>query len=150
MADKLAGLGVEVELPDGWDGRIYRRANEGSAGERRALHAANFALPADRGDYGGGVHEQMGDEDVFVTLVEFHPDNSNQGLFRRQGLPLPVTADAFSPRAMPRPIPGQAGAQYFFSLGQRAFCLFVVIGSYADRERLARQANTVVQSISVQ
>ncbi|MGH9222258.1 MAG: hypothetical protein ACRD2W_00290 [Acidimicrobiales bacterium] len=150
MADKLSGLGVEVVLPDGWDGRIYRRTNEGSAGERRALHAANFPLPANRGDYGGGVHEQMGDEDVLVTLVEFHADNANKGLFQSQGLPLPVSASAFSPRAMPRPIPGQAGAQFFFSLGERAFCLFVVIGSYADRDRLARQVNAVVESINVE
>jgi len=149
MADRLAGLGVEVDLPDGWDGRIYRRANEADAGERRAMHAANFPLPANRGDYGGGVHEQMGDDDVLVTLVEFHPDNANQGLFQHRGLPLPVTADAFSPRAMPRSIPGQAGAQFFFSLGDRAFCLFCVIGSYADRVRLVSQVNTVVRSITV-
>ena len=149
MADKLAGLGVEVELPDGWDGRIYRRPNENEGGERRALHAANFALPVDRGDYGGGVHEQMGSEDVFVTLVEFQSGNANNGLFARRGLPLPVSAGDFSPRAMPRPIPGQAGAQFFFSLGERAFCLFVVIGSYADRERLVPMVNEVVRTITV-
>ena len=150
MAETLAGMGFAVDLPDGWDGRIYRRPNEGEAGERRALHAANFALPANRGDYGGGVHEQMGDQDVFVTFVEFHPDNANRGLFQRQGLPLPISAGDFSPRAMPRPIPGQAGAQFFFTIGERAFSLFVVIGSYADRGSLVPMVNSVVRSITVE
>lgn len=149
MADKLAGLGIEVALPDGWDGRIYRRPNESEGGERRALHAANFALPANRGDYGGGVHEQMGRDDVLVTVVEFHPDNADNGLFQRQGLPVPLSGGDFSPRAMPRPIPGQAGAQFFFSLGGRAFCLFMVIGSYADRDRLVPMVNDVVSTITV-
>ncbi|MEW6155326.1 MAG: hypothetical protein AB1673_15275 [Actinomycetota bacterium] len=150
MAERLSGLGLDVELPDGWDGRIYRRDNEGDAGERRALHAANFALPADRGDYGGGVNEDMGGEDVLVTLVEFHPDNAGQGLFRSEGLPVPVRASDFSPRAMPRSVPGQAGAQYFFSLGERAFCLFVVIGSYADRERLVPMVNSVIETVHIE
>ena len=148
MADKLTGLGFEVELPDGWDGRIYRRENEADGGERRALHAANFALPANRGDYGGGVHEQMDEGDVLVTFIEFHPDNRGQGLFLSEGLPSPAAGD-FSPRAMPRAIPGQAGAQYFFTLGAGAYSLFIVIGSYADRERLVPMATAVVRTIAV-
>ena len=85
-----------------------------------------------------------------TTRIKQFEQRLGVSLFRRQGLPLPVTADAFSPRAMPRPIPGQAGAQFFFPLGGRAFCLFVVIGSYVDRERLVPQVNAVVQSITVE
>lgn len=149
MGDRLSAYGVDVDLPDGWDGRIYQRDNEGDAGSRRALHAANFPLPPNRGDYGGGVTEGMGGEDVFVSLVEFHPDNSNDGLFQSQGLPAEVTADAFTPGGMPRALPGQAGAQFFFSVGDRAFCLFAVIGSYADRERLVPIVNSVIATLQI-
>ena len=145
--ERLEGLGVGVDLPDGWDGRIYRRANE-LAGERRALHAANFAMPQAWGDYGSGVTELMERDGVFVTLVEFSPDNANTGLFRHQGLPV-VTPDAFAPDAMPKSIPGQAGAQFFFSLGERAFCLFVVIGSYAGRNDLAGQVDAVHKTLRI-
>lgn len=145
--ERLAGLGLGVDLPDGWEGRIYQRANE-LVGERRALHAANFALPQARGDYGSGVTEAMERDGVFVTLVEFSPDNADTDLFRRQGLPT-VAADDFAPGAMPRSVPGQAGAQYFFTLGERAFCLFVVVGSYAGRAELVPQVEAVLKTLSI-
>ncbi len=145
--ERLAGLGLGVDLPDGWEGRIYQRANE-LVGERRALHAANFALPQARGDYGSGVTETMERNGVFVTLVEFSPENANTGLFSRQGLPT-VAADDFTPGAMPRSVAGQAGAQYFFTLGERAFCLFVVVGSYAGRAELVPQVEDVLKTLSI-
>ena len=147
--DKLSDLGVDVELPDGWDGLIYQRISEGQDEARRALHAANFPLPPERGDYGGGVQELMGQDDVLVTLVEFEPENSNSALFSRQGPPARIDPDTFSPTAMPRAIPGQAGAQFFFTVGDRAFSLFVVIGSYADRDRLAALVNSVIGTLTI-
>lgn len=150
MVDRLESFGLGVDLPDGWDGRIYRRPNEGDAGERRALHAANFPLPRARGDYGGGVTEEMAGDGVFVTLVEFHPDNSNDGLFAAEGLPTRVTASDFSPNAMPRTIPGQAGAQFFFSVGDRAFSLFVVLGSYAERAALVPAVNAILETLAIE
>ncbi len=146
--ERLAGLGIGVDLPTGWEGRIYRRDNEAEAGARRALHAANFALPVARGDYGAGVYEEMAGDGVFVTLVEFHPSNAGKGLFAREGLPV-VTPDAFAPGAMPKAVPGQAGAQFFFSLGGRAFCLFAVVGSFARRQELARVLDQVVRTLGV-
>jgi len=50
---------------------------------------------------------------------------------------------------MPRAVPGRTGAQYFFSLGGRAFCLYVVLGSHAERARLAPQANAVVETLKI-
>jgi len=78
--EKLSRAGIEVDLPDGWDGRIYRRQAD-DAVTRRALHAANFALPPGLGDYAVGAAEQMGAGDVLVVLLEFDPDSAGQGLF---------------------------------------------------------------------
>ena len=70
---ELAAMGVRAELDDGWEGEIYRRADIGfgsvaALGTTPAdgafyptiLHLATFALPAQRGDFGGGALTLMG------------------------------------------------------------------------------------------
>ena len=146
---KLTRSGVEIELPDGWDGRIYRREAEEGAVTRRAVHAANFARPTNLGDYAVGAIEQMQEADMLVVLLEFDPDSAGQGLFANEGLPTTMGADDFSPSAMPRAVPGRTAAQWFFSDRGRAFCLYVVLGSHRDRASLLPLANTVVRTIRV-
>jgi hypothetical protein len=140
---------VEIELPDGWDARIYRRQAEDGAVTRRALHAANFALPTGLGDYAVGAVEQMTAGDVLVVLLEFDPGNAGQGLFGNEGLPAGLTAGDFSPTAMPRALPGRTAAQWFFSLNDRAFCLYVVLGSHTQRAEMMDLVNRVVETIRV-
>jgi hypothetical protein len=145
----LTRSGLEIELPDGWDGRIYRREAEAGAVTRRAMHAANFALPPNLGDYAVDAIERMQAQDLLVVLLEFGPDNADQGLFANEGLPTAMGPDDFSPSAMPRAVPGRTGAQWFFSHGGRAFCLYVVLGSHRERASLLPLANTVVRTIRV-
>jgi hypothetical protein len=147
---KLTRQGLEIELPDGWDARIYRREAEAEAITRRALHAANFALPAGLGDYAVDAVEQMTTGDVLVVLLEFDPDRAGQGLFGNEGLPVGLAATDFSPSAMPRAIPGRTAAQWFFSLNGRAFCLYVVLGSHAGRADMMPLVNQVVQTLRVE
>lgn len=147
---KLTRQGLEIELPDGWDGRIYRREAEAEAVTRRALHAANFALPTNLGDYAVGAAERMTDGDVLVVLLEFDPDRAGQGLFRNEGLPAGLGAADFSPTAMPRAMPGRTAAQWFFSLGGRAFCLYVVLGSHAGRAEVMPLVNQVVATLRIE
>ena len=146
---KLTRSGVEIDLPDGWDGRIYRREAEEGAVTRRAMQAASFALPPNLGDYAVGAVERMQTEDMLVVLLEFDPDSAGQGLFANEGLPTDMGPDDFSPAAMPRAVPGRTAAQWFFSLGGRAFCLYVVLGSHRERANLLPLANTVVGTIQV-
>ena len=146
---KLTRQGLEIELPDGWDARIYRREADTEAVTRRALHAANFALPAGLGDYAVGAVEAMTTGDVLVVLLEFDPDGAGRGLFRNEGLPADLAATDFSPTAMPRAIPGRTAAQWFFSLDGRAFCLYVVLGSHAGRADMMPLVNQVVQTLRV-
>ncbi len=148
---RMTRQGLEIELPDGWDARIYRREADGAADDvtRRALHAANFALPTNLGDYAVGAIERMSTGDVLVVLLEFDPDRAGLGLFRNEGLPTGLSAGDFSPTAMPRAIPGRTAAQWFFSLGGRAFCLYVVLGSHAGRADAMPLVNQVVQTLKV-
>jgi hypothetical protein len=147
---KLTRQGLEIELPDGWDGRIYRREVDADAVTRRALHAANFALPPGLGDYAVGAVETMTSGDVLVVLLEFDPDSAGQGLFANEGLPAGLSAGDFSPSAMPRAIPGRTAAQWFFSLNGRAFCLYVVLGSHAGRADVMPLVNQVVETLKIE
>jgi hypothetical protein len=147
--EKLTRSGLEIELPDGWDGRIYRREVDDDAVTRRALHAANFALPPNLGDYAVGAVERMGSGDVLVVLLEFDPDRAGEGLFAGEGLPRSMGAGDFSPSAMPRAMPGRSGAQWFFSLGSRAFCLYVVLGSHGERAALLPLVSQVVETLKI-
>src|SRR3954470_21692853 len=134
--------GIEVGLPAGWDGRItVRRDGEAesvaaASGTRVATlrsrpvaHFANFGLPADRGDFGSGAVELMGDQDVFVVLFEHEPDAAATPLFRAEGLPRALVARDFDPATLRRGIAGQSAHQAFFHESGRAFCLYVVLGS---------------------
>ena len=153
----LSDGGISVELPDGWDGQI-RAAGQGAARSAgtgddaapsaRVLHAASFALPAERGDYGSGAVEQMGGSDVLVCLLEHEPAAAATALFAREGLPR-LDASMFSPQSMQRAIAGMAGAQHFFQVGGRPFCLYVVVGSWRTRGPLVRIADRVASSIRI-
>ena len=152
----LAASGLQLELPAGWDGQIrtVQDAPEATAASRAGstlpviLHAASFPLPAVRGDYGSGAVEVMGGSDILVCLLEHEPEAAATALFRRQRLPQ-LSPDRFSPQSMQRAIAGMAGAQHFFQLSGRPFCLYVVIGSWATRGPLVRAADHVVQTIRI-
>ena len=146
----LSRQGLEIELPDGWDGRIYRREADTEAVTRRALHAANFALPIGLGDYAVGAVETMTAGDVLVVLLEFDPDSAGQGLFANEGMPTGLQAGDFSPSAMPRATAGRTAAQWFFSLNGRAFCLYVVLGSHAARADVMPLVNQVVETLKIE
>lgn len=144
----LSSYGLSVELPAGWDGRIYAR--ETPAGTRAALHAGTFPLPTDRGDFGSGAVELMGEEDVLVVLLEYDPVMVEQALFEAEGVPGGVEPWEFSSTVLQRSIPGHAGAQSFFRAKGRTFCLYTVVGQVAHRGRLAARASEVIASITVE
>lgn len=146
--------GLEVEVPRGWDGEIYRRSGgfEALGGPTEqthaVLHLGNFPLPGSRGDYGSGAVEIMRADNVFLSLFEFGAESVGKALFSAQGLPR-VSADDFAPHSMQRPLPGQSGAQYFFTVGGRAFCLYVALGSHARRRELVPEINQILGSLSL-
>ena len=158
---RIERYGVGIDLPGGWDGRIFKRDATAGLGSRlhtltpqqlptthAVLHAANFPLPENRGDYGSGAVEVMTPEHVFLSLLEFHPDAASTALFSRPR-PSPLPARAFSPNKLQRTIRGQGGSQFFFSENGRAFCLYVVLGSYAERTRLVPMADAAAGAITV-
>jgi hypothetical protein len=141
---RIAGHGIEVELPSGWEGRVYRRP-EG----RPILHAATFALPADDGDFGALAVSAMPSRGVFIALAEYDPDVLGDPLFAHQGVPLPLRAADAHPRALQRLVPNRAGLQRFFTSEGRPFCLYVVIGSDPARDAEMARANAILGSLAL-
>jgi hypothetical protein len=140
--------GLTISPPPAWDVRVYRRPAEFEARTFPVVHAANFPLPARRGDFGSGVVEIMGPSHVLVVLFEYDRASAGQALFSRRGLPTARPGD-FSPRALQRTLRGQSGVQYFFNDSGRAFCLYIVLGSHARRRRLVAAANQLMKSVAI-
>jgi hypothetical protein len=154
----LSGSGIGVEVPSGWEGRIYSKAPGGRAPSTDAapgnapanavLHIASFPLPPSTGDYGGGAVEQMTNKDLLVVLMEHGQHSVGTALFEPQGMPR-LTADDVSTSCLQRLIEGQGGVQRFFTVNGRTFCLYVVFGSYARRVRTVPVVNEILGSISI-
>ena len=145
----LRAHGLAVERPAGWDVAIYRRAPADGATTHPVVHAANFALPKRRGDFGIGAVERMGPGNVFVVLFEYEPAAAGTPLFADAGRPRPQPGD-FHPRALQRTLPGQAGAQWFFTEARRPFSLYTVLGSYARRHALVPQVRQIVAGFRIE
>lgn len=144
---------IAVDTPRGWEAEIYRRHDGGfvlhdADNTRAVVHLANFPLPPERGDFGSGAVEIMSAGDILMVLFEYGPESAGSALFATQGWP-PVREEDFAPDKMQRPLPGQSGAQYFFRIGERPFCLYVALGSYLLRSDAVEQVNAILASIAI-
>ena len=160
---KLQAHGIEADLLPGWEGRIsvrrapvsveaglrVNRATHTPEQTHPVVHLANFPLPEQRGDFGSGAVDLMGDSNLLIVLFEYGPESAGQALFRRQGMPDRLRPAMFSGSALQRTIPGQAGAQVFFTEAARAFCLYVVLGRHREATKLVPLANRALSSTRI-
>jgi hypothetical protein len=143
--------GVAVAVPPAWEARISRSARTPETGRSWPVaHIATVPLPSQRGDYGSNVVERLGPDDIFVSLVEFGPEAVDTELFPRlPEVPRDIDPSEFHPRQLQRVLPGQAGKQVFFTYQNRAFCLYVVFGSFARRSNLAQTLSALLKHLSI-
>jgi hypothetical protein len=163
---RLSAGGLTVELPQGWEAEIDAGApgwSDAESGQpiellpatqpdgavrRVVAHLANFPLPPGRGDFGSGAVEAMRPGDALVVLFEYEPESTATALFHADGLPVIAAAD-FSPAGLQKPLPGGSAVQRFFSIANRAFCLYVVVGSHIDRADVVPVIADVLEGIEV-
>lgn len=146
---RLSAHGLAVELPTGWEGRIYRRPAPEGGTTHPILHAATIPLPAERGDFGSGAVELLGPSDAFLAVVEYPPSSSGQAIFGTHDLPRVLDPDSFHPMALQRTIPGQGGLQVFCRHRGRAFSVYAVLGSHFQRHLVAPRLGTVLATLEV-
>ncbi len=149
--------GVSVDVLPGWEAELSTQPDpatldlslESLALPLVVVHAANFSLPAERGDYGSGAVEIMDRNGIFAALVEFDRASATSRLFSHEGFPTRLEPADFAPDQLHLSLPGQAGLQQFFHVGSRAFCLYAVIGSYSMRSLLVPELNHMLSGMSV-
>ena len=145
--------GIAVELPPGWNGLIYRRRDEdedgAGAAERQVirggatLRASTVPVDFDDADFGSGIAARLGADDSMVVLFEYTVDDKlapGTGLFEERGVPWPLQADQFHRRALQRNLRGHVGVQRFFTVHDRPFCVYAVVGS---ARRLGHQLGAI-------
>lgn len=167
MARRADAYGIRAQAPSDWSLQIRRRPGPSAgAGVRSVgptgdtasvpvdgvphpvLQACTRPIPPSTGDFGGGLVDVLGPDDVFVALLEYGSEAADHGLFATQGVPR-LAPSQFAGNRMPRHLPGMSASQHFFSVGGRAFCLYTVIGSHARRMALVPKADAVVRTVSV-
>ena len=158
---RLAAHGLKAKLPPGWEGSIRADRAPNDNAQVFAVpdeddrvypvaHFATFALPPTRDDFGAQAVVEMSTGDAFVTLVEYEPEEADSPLFANKGLPRKLDPRSFSRRQLQRTLAGQAGFQWFFNEGGRAFCLYVVLGDETDAYRLVRKVEQVLSTIVIE
>lgn len=117
--------------------------------EAPVVHLANFALPEDRGDFGSGAVDVMGEANIMVVLFEYGPECAGTALFRRKGVPRNLTPAMFSRSALQRTLPDQAGCQIFFTDAGRAFCCYTILGRQSAALRVLPDANAALAATTI-
>lgn len=149
MDNVLAANGVRVTVLPGWEAELAELRARPDDVPRSLVHLANFALPAERGDYGSGAVERMDGGGILVILMEFAPERSDAAMFAGREPPAALDPDDFSPRALQRRLPGQAGAQRFFVAAGRPFGLSVVLGAARAAPVLVPEVNRALRGIEI-
>jgi hypothetical protein len=141
---ELSGYGITLDLPPRWEGRIYKRP-EGDP----TLHAGNFPLPVEDGDFGSRALAAMGSDGAFLVVTEYERTLARRGLFSPVApAPLPATSE-LNPWALVRVRQGQFGIQRFMTIGDRAFCVYLVVGTVPSPSVLLADVNVVLRTLSV-
>ncbi|WP_108664254.1 hypothetical protein [Euzebya rosea] len=156
----LDAHGFRVALPDKWEGAVQRgRIDERVAARAReagrpvhtppVLHLTSASLPEVRGDFGSGAVDLLGDDDVFIALIEYGPENLGTALFDTGRMPRRLSVADFAPNGLQRAIAGQSGTQVFCTEAGRALCLYVVLGGHWQARRLLPRVNDALSRIDV-
>jgi hypothetical protein len=146
---KLAAHGIHVELPKGWSGRVFSRG-DGVA----TLHVGNFTLALGDGEFGDRSTGAMSDGATFVALTEYRPGSGlapGSGLFASRRIPRRLDPSSLNRTGLAHPRPGQVGAQHFFTVSGRPFCLYVVLaGQRGTRRRQLAALEHVWRSVEIE
>jgi len=147
-ASPLSAHGISIELPPRWSGRVFRHHGGGAT-----LHAGDFQLPLDDGQFGDRSTALMPAGACFMALTEYLPGaglRPGDGLFAASRVPRVLDPTAFSSAGLAHPRPGQAGMQRFFTAAGRPFCLYAVLsGPRIERRGQLAALSHVLRSLRI-
>ena len=144
MANTLEKLGLKVNVPGGWDARIYQTPFAGAV-----LQASNRKLSDDYSDFGDPSWiASMPPGGIFAAVIEQDPAFAGSGIYA-QGLDLPLRPSDAGENGIPQTTPGVAGLQQFFSAAGRAFALFVVTSTAQGMHGGFESVNGILRSLEI-
>lgn len=145
---RISGHGRSVEVPAGWEARIFRRE-----GAQPVLHVASFALNEGDGDFGTAATGRMRAGDAFAALIEYQIGPKlvpGRGLFSHLGRPRVPGAHELRANQLQVARRGQLGCQRFFTDFGRPFCLYIVLEPGRMRpERLMSKLGEVLETLEL-
>ncbi len=145
----ISSYGIGLDLPPGWEGRIFRYEPEADALVFPIVHAGSFSFPPDENSLGDGAIRRMHGRGAFFALVEYEPGMAGDAGFSRVGLPLPIAEPHLRPEALNAPSRGLLGFQSLFQLTGRPFAIQLAIGAGGDVEGDLSAVNAVLGSLTV-
>ncbi len=144
----LEGDGLRIDLPPGWDGRFLRPSSS-----LVAVQAADAPIDTDDDELGERTTDVLPPGACFFSLTEYLAGSGvvpGRGPFRQRGIDLPLDPTEFSPKRVAHFRPGLSATQQSFTLGGRAFTLYVVIaGERSERRRQLLTVDHVLRSLKV-
>jgi hypothetical protein len=145
----LGALGLSVDLPPGWEGRILVMTSEDGT-RYPNLHAGNFSLRPEGSTFGQFSIERMDMDKALVVAVEYGPGSVGTPLFSSGRWPPTLSAHDLNPANFPGPRPeGLAANQNFVTVNGRALCIYTVMGLDRGGAPRIEEVNTVLRSLSV-
>jgi hypothetical protein len=142
--------GIAIDVPAGWEARMFVPDVPPPAVNLPVLHLTNTILTHERSSFAPELAARGGGTGALVALLEFEHTLADKGLYAPQGLDLPLGRDRFHPRALQVPSLVQEGHQRFFSRHGRAFCLYVVLGTGPGADRRLHAVNEALASLRIQ
>jgi hypothetical protein len=143
-ARRIAGFGLSLRIPDGWDGRVWKPKVDYPIDPM--VFAASFPLPEHEDPLGSKALAEVTPTRVLVRVFEVGNAPGSNG-FRVLRKPVSVSSADLRPyRETSR---GRSVMRRRFALHGRSFVLFVDFGTRPPRRRLVRQVNGLLGTLRV-
>ena len=146
----LSSHGITIEVPNGWEGRMFVPDVPSPAVNLPVLHLTNTILTHERSSFAPELAARAGGTGALVALLEIEHTLADRGLYAPQSIDLPLGRDRFHPRALQVPSLVQEGHQRFFSRHGRAFCLYVVLGTGPGADHRLHTVNEALASLRIE
>jgi hypothetical protein len=126
---RISGFDLTIDVPNGWQGRVYKRPVVGDDTTMPVLQASNLALAADDDDLAPATRQRLGPLDVVVVLLEQEPPRLREGEAEYPTITEAVSISAGDAVRIQSVPPEHAAFLRRFRSDERFFTLIVVFGS---------------------
>jgi hypothetical protein len=145
VSQTLGSRGVSLELPAGWEGRIYQRPTDQLTG----VQAANSPLPLEDNDINETAQRTMGSDGILlILLVADGPPGPNvhTGAYLPTELPIRIQRSDFqSLKGFPAPVE----AKRSLTINNRAVLVFAAFGRANPTEPMLNAVNDIIESLAI-